>query len=95
MRGPAVIYVGNLPNDIKERELQELFDKVRGRESAGSSKKAIWGASRAQRCPARHAEPAPAPMSPHNPQYGDIRAIDIKIPPRPPPFAFIEFSDPR
>lgn len=29
MRGPAVVYVGNLPNDIKERELQELFDKVR------------------------------------------------------------------
>jgi hypothetical protein len=28
MRGPAVVYVGNLPNDIKERELQELFDKV-------------------------------------------------------------------
>jgi RNA recognition motif-containing protein len=28
MRGPNVIYVGNLPNDIKERELQELFEKV-------------------------------------------------------------------
>ncbi len=29
MRGPSVIYVGNLPADIKERELQELFEKVR------------------------------------------------------------------
>jgi hypothetical protein len=29
MRGPAVVYVGNLPNDIKEKELQELFDKAR------------------------------------------------------------------
>lgn len=28
MRGPAVVYVGNLPNDIKEKEIQELFDKV-------------------------------------------------------------------
>lgn len=28
MRGPAVIYVGNLPTDIKERELQEIFEKV-------------------------------------------------------------------
>lgn len=31
MRGPAVIYVGNLPNDIKERELQELFEKASSR----------------------------------------------------------------
>ncbi|WIA28221.1 hypothetical protein OEZ86_010779 [Tetradesmus obliquus] len=54
MRGPNVIYVGNLPNDIKERELQELFEK-----------------------------------------FGSIRAIDIKIPPRPPPFAFIEFNEAR
>lgn len=28
-------------------------------------------------------------------QFGSIRAIDIKIPPRPPPFAFVEFDDPR
>jgi hypothetical protein len=28
-------------------------------------------------------------------QFGAIRAIDIKIPPRPPPFAFIEFAEPR
>eukprot|EP00879_Flechtneria_rotunda_P023087 GHRR01024406.1.p1 GENE.GHRR01024406.1~~GHRR01024406.1.p1 ORF type:complete len:194 (+),score=40.04 GHRR01024406.1:401-982(+) len=54
MRGPAVVYVGNLPNDIKEKEIQDLFEK-----------------------------------------FGSIRAIDIKIPPRPPPFAFVEFSDPR
>jgi RNA recognition motif-containing protein len=30
MRGPNVVYVGNLPTDIKERELQDLFDKVCG-----------------------------------------------------------------
>lgn len=30
MRGPNVIYVGNLPTDIKERELNDLFEKVRG-----------------------------------------------------------------
>jgi hypothetical protein len=28
-------------------------------------------------------------------QYGQIRAIDIKLPPRPPPFAFVEYDDPR
>jgi RNA recognition motif-containing protein len=83
MRGPAVVYVGNLPNDIKERELQELFDKVPSR-------------------------PLPALKRVSRPQlltyvyscicllqFGAIRAIDIKIPPRPPPFAFIEFAEPR
>lgn len=81
MRGPNVVYVGNLPTDIKERELQELFDKVGGL--------------------ARCAAASTSPLSPLTcppfcwPQFGSIRAIDIKIPPRPPPFAFIEFDDPR
>ena len=30
-----------------------------------------------------------------SPQFGPIRGIDIKLPPRPPPFAFVEFEDPR
>jgi len=54
MRGPAVIYVGNLPDKVREQDLLEVFEK-----------------------------------------YGRIRAVDIKMPPRPPPFAFVEFEEPR
>ena len=28
-RSGAVVYVGNLPDDIRERELEDLFHKVR------------------------------------------------------------------
>eukprot|EP00192_Tetraselmis_astigmatica_P014423 CAMPEP_0117653484 /NCGR_PEP_ID=MMETSP0804-20121206/3218_1 /TAXON_ID=1074897 /ORGANISM="Tetraselmis astigmatica, Strain CCMP880" /LENGTH=171 /DNA_ID=CAMNT_0005459667 /DNA_START=370 /DNA_END=882 /DNA_ORIENTATION=- len=48
------VFVGNLPQDIRERELEDLFYK-----------------------------------------YGRIIEIDLKLPPRPPGFAFIEFDDPR
>ena len=50
----TTVYVGNLPNDTKEREVEELFDK-----------------------------------------YGRIRDIDLKLPGRPPAFAFVEFDDAR
>ena len=29
MRGPGVLYVGNLPEGVRESELSDLFDKVR------------------------------------------------------------------
>ncbi|KAJ3683708.1 hypothetical protein LUZ60_013935 [Juncus effusus] len=48
------IYVGNLPGDIREREVEDLFYK-----------------------------------------YGPIVVIDLKIPPRPPGYAFVEFEDQR
>ncbi|KAK4378902.1 hypothetical protein RND71_000764 [Anisodus tanguticus] len=48
------IYVGNLPGDIREREVEDLFYK-----------------------------------------YGPIVEIDLKVPPRPPGYAFVEFEDPR
>mmetsp|Transcript_13622 Transcript_13622/g.32251 ORF Transcript_13622/g.32251 Transcript_13622/m.32251 type:complete len:202 (-) Transcript_13622:1531-2136(-) len=48
------VFVGNLPQDIRERELEDLFYK-----------------------------------------FGRILEIDLKLPPRPPGFAFIEFEDPR
>lgn len=48
------IYVGNLPGDIRESEVEDLFYK-----------------------------------------YGPIVDIDLKIPPRPPGYAFVEFEDPR
>nr|CAD1829936.1 unnamed protein product [Ananas comosus var. bracteatus] len=53
-RASRTIYVGNLPGDIREREVEDLFYK-----------------------------------------YGPIVDIDLKIPPRPPGYAFVEFEDPR
>ncbi|VAH62975.1 unnamed protein product [Triticum turgidum subsp. durum] len=53
-RNSCTIYVGNLPGDIREREVEDLFYK-----------------------------------------YGCIVDIDLKIPPRPPGYAFVEFEDPR
>ncbi|OAY78092.1 Serine/arginine-rich splicing factor SR30, partial [Ananas comosus] len=54
VRASRTIYVGNLPGDIREREVEDLFYK-----------------------------------------YGPIVDIDLKIPPRPPGYAFVEFEDPR
>ncbi|GLT38005.1 hypothetical protein SLA2020_122810 [Shorea laevis] len=48
------LYVGNLPGDVRMREVEDLFYK-----------------------------------------YGPIVDIDLKIPPRPPGYAFVEFEDPR
>ncbi|XP_073105054.1 serine/arginine-rich splicing factor SR30-like isoform X5 [Elaeis guineensis] len=53
-RSSRTLYVGNLPGDIREREVEDLFYK-----------------------------------------YGPIVDIDLKIPPRPPGYAFVEFEDPR
>lgn len=53
-RSSRTLYVGNLPADIREREVEDLFYK-----------------------------------------YGPIVEIDIKIPPSPPAFAFVEFEDAR
>lgn len=48
------VYVGNLPLDVRTREVEDLFYK-----------------------------------------YGRIRDIDVKLPTRPPAFAFVDFEDPR
>ncbi|PKI51495.1 hypothetical protein CRG98_028055 [Punica granatum] len=53
-RSSRTIYVGNLPGDIRMREVEDLFYK-----------------------------------------YGTIVDIDLKVPPRPPGYAFVEFEDPR
>ncbi|CAN1762883.1 Serine/arginine-rich-splicing factor SR34 [Linum perenne] len=53
-RASRTIYVGNLPGDIREREVEDLFYK-----------------------------------------YGHIAHMDLKIPPRPPGYAFVEFEDAR
>ncbi|KAI3961187.1 hypothetical protein MKX01_035773 [Papaver californicum] len=53
-RASRTLYVGNLPGDIREREVEDLFYK-----------------------------------------YGPIVEIDLKVPPRPPGYAFVEFEDAR
>ncbi|GMN43920.1 hypothetical protein TIFTF001_013118 [Ficus carica] len=53
-RASRTLYVGNLPGDIRLREVEDLFIK-----------------------------------------YGPIVDIDLKVPPRPPGYAFVEFEDPR
>ncbi|ESW16947.1 hypothetical protein PHAVU_007G197400 [Phaseolus vulgaris] len=53
-RSSRTIYVGNLPGDIRLREVEDLFYKL-----------------------------------------GPIVDIDLKIPPRPPGYAFVEFEDAR
>ncbi|CAK7348304.1 unnamed protein product [Dovyalis caffra] len=53
-RASRTLYVGNLPGDIREREVEDLFFK-----------------------------------------YGPIAHIDLKIPPRPPGYAFVEFEESR
>ncbi|RWR94651.1 RNA recognition motif domain-containing protein [Cinnamomum micranthum f. kanehirae] len=51
-RSTRTLYVGNLPGDVRESEVEDLFYK-----------------------------------------YGPIVEIDLKIPPRPPGYAFVEFED--
>eukprot|EP00240_Pyramimonas_obovata_P011353 CAMPEP_0118929836 /NCGR_PEP_ID=MMETSP1169-20130426/6720_1 /TAXON_ID=36882 /ORGANISM="Pyramimonas obovata, Strain CCMP722" /LENGTH=113 /DNA_ID=CAMNT_0006872095 /DNA_START=160 /DNA_END=497 /DNA_ORIENTATION=- len=53
-RDSRTIYVGNLPGDVRRREVDDLFYK-----------------------------------------YGKIVEIEVKVPPRPPGFAFVEFADRR
>ncbi|KAF9607297.1 hypothetical protein IFM89_033725 [Coptis chinensis] len=53
-KASRTLYVGNLPGDIREREVEDIFYK-----------------------------------------YGPIVEIDLKIPPRPPGYAFVEFEDSR
>nr|XP_009779636.1 PREDICTED: serine/arginine-rich-splicing factor SR34-like isoform X2 [Nicotiana sylvestris] len=53
-RSSRTLYVGNLPGDIREREVEDLFYK-----------------------------------------YGPIAHIELKIPPRPPGYAFVEFEEVR
>ncbi|KAL7125631.1 hypothetical protein ABFS83_14G130000 [Erythranthe nasuta] len=53
-RSSRTLYVGNLPGDIREREVEDLFYK-----------------------------------------YGEIVHVDLKMPPRPPGYAFVEFEEAR
>ncbi|KAK6921302.1 RNA recognition motif domain [Dillenia turbinata] len=62
-RFSRTIYVGNLPSDIKEWEVEDLFYKCLKIDPASSSL-----------------------------QYGRILDIELKVPPRPPSYCFVEFD---
>ncbi|CAM8997970.1 unnamed protein product [Rhodiola kirilowii] len=53
-RSLRTLYVGNLPGDVREREVEDIFYK-----------------------------------------YGPIAHIDLKVPPKPPGYAFVEFEEAR
>lgn len=76
--GGRAIFVGNLPIDVREKELDEIFYKV---ENVTEGFQMSWQS---------YADWALClPL-----QFGRIRMIDIKKPSRPPGFAFIEFDSP-
>lgn len=53
-----MVYVGNLPIDIKERELQDLFDKVRRAEEGSAVMASLFSSSSAlSRHPAGRSSP--------------------------------------
>ena len=80
----CVIFVGNLPGDVREREVEDLFIKVLRRNCDNfMSLAVIFGVISVDREPCALL------------QYGRVRHIDIKTPPRPPAFSFVEFEDPR
>lgn len=76
-----LVYVGNLPQDIRERDIEDLFGKV------GQ----LYACSVAQDQHLHAQTVATTGLL----QYGRIRNIDVKTPMRPPAFAFVEFEDSR
>lgn len=74
-RSSCTIYVGNLPGDIRMKEVEDLFRKV-----AFSPMFSYWELLLTDFIIAY------APFL----QYGPIVDIDLKIPPRPPGYAFVE-----
>lgn len=68
------VYVGNLPGNVRERDLDDIFYKVRGRCAC---------------------EGAPSMTPRILPQYGRIRDVSVKFPPRGPAYAFVEFERER
>ena len=124
----CVIFVGNLPGDVREREIEDLFYKVAllahpwvlGRYcSAAGCVRSMLCFNRSQiraflilDCLSISAFAYPVPLKCSGgsvvhivmsladvrglcAQYGRIRNIDLKLPPRPPAFAFVEFDSPR
>lgn len=91
MSRSARIYVGNLPLDVREREIEDIFDRY-GR--IGIIYFWIWAKSLYTTFIHLHFSPYPPfPLSPS--PFEKQEKIDLKIPPRPPAFAFVEFRDSR
>ena len=86
----CVIFVGNLPGDVREREVEDLFIKVGiGARYRPRCYKCTRLLLYCYFCRESYVMPC------CNVQYGRIRHIDLKTPPRPPAFSFVEFEDPR
>jgi hypothetical protein len=85
-----VIFVGNLPGDIREREVEDIFYKVvlltHLRRSVCCVPLGVAG---------RMSESIVLLMTTFCRQFGRIKTIDLKVPPRPPAFCFVEFEDAR
>jgi splicing factor, arginine/serine-rich 1 len=77
-RNSCSIYVGNLPGDIREREVEDLFYKD-----------IFIGSMYSMNLIERYACPF-VNLQCILLQYGRILDIDLKIPPRPPGYAFVE-----
>ncbi|KAK9139341.1 hypothetical protein Scep_009022 [Stephania cephalantha] len=77
-RASRTLYVGNLPGDIREREVEDLFFKRIIDGGIGLIVLEFLMEVFVLKL-----------------QYGPIIDIDLKIPPRPPGYAFVEFEDTR
>lgn len=113
----CTIFIGNLPGDVREREVEDLFYKASARllqartlqypsvpflvstlseQLTASQLPTAAGASRHLSGPLLAAVcTCFQSLRCFCAQYGRIRHIDLKVPPRPPAFAFVEFEDPR
>ncbi|WVZ04624.1 hypothetical protein V8G54_017970 [Vigna mungo] len=88
-RSSRTVYVGNLPGDIREREVEDLFLKSL-RLYALISRAVILVLDAVCLVPlATLVLPGFHVQFP----YGHITHIDLKVPPRPPGYAFVEFED--
>ena len=85
----CVIFVGNLPGDVREREVEDLFIKV------GIVVRCRRDCHKRSRVCDNLLLPKAYARFCFDLQYGRIRHIDLKTPPRPPAFSFVEFEDPR
>ena len=85
-RWNRTIYVGNLPGDIRMREVEDLFYKVLSNIFSVSLFEFIR----------IYLHVLLSNSVESSLQYGPIVDIDLKIPPRPPGYAFVEvFYDSR
>jgi RNA recognition motif-containing protein len=91
---PTRVYVGGLPTDVRERDIEDLFYKVCVCVSACvcvCKCACAFSVSLLLACLVRAQLTRTVCIF----QYGRIVRIDLKIGARPPAFAFVEYADPR